>query len=85
MTLFCLALLNGILEDDRNRLQKYFAVNEAFKLKVDVIQVLWNFIEGQSVTQQVDHAQLAAHTLAIFIQGYDKFSVQQAEDSLKFL
>ena len=84
LQLWCLAVLNGILEDHRGRLANYDRIQNSFN-KCDIIGILYDYIEGQTVTKKVQQAELAAHTLSIIIQGHEKWGVKDAEDSVKFL
>lgn len=42
---FCLSYLDGILEDSRTRVKFFLEIMNAFKDKMDLIAILFNFIK----------------------------------------
>lgn len=62
---FCIAHLDGILEDQRSRVKFFVEVMNDFKNKMDLISILHKFIDRSQVQH---HRDIASHVLAILIE-----------------
>ena len=73
---WALAMINGILEDDRSRVKQMAKLQKSFnkEIQVDCINILMSYLTQNSATQNRCERDLAAHTLAQLIAyaGIDK-------------
>lgn len=84
--IWCLATLNGILEDDRSRVSNLISIQKSHK-KCDAIKILWHFLQGQANEQNRDKCELAAHTLAVLVANmqHGKWDMDEADNARSFL
>lgn len=70
---FALALLNGIVEDKRSRAKYLVNIHKSANAskRMDVIDILFSFIQMNLEKTKVNQRDLAAHTLAILIEAVE--------------
>ena len=65
---FCLAHLDGILEDNRSRIKYYMALmTQDFKNPLNMIKILVDFIQK---SQEQSHRDIASHILVLLIDAH---------------
>ena len=62
---FCLAHLDGILEDQRSRVKFMVEIMNDFKNKMDLITILHKFIDRSQIQH---HRDIASHVLSLLIE-----------------
>lgn len=87
---FCLALVNGIIEDSRVRIKFLKSMQKSFnkERKLNVIQCLNQFLNmQQSEPSKKAERDMAAHTLAQLISatGVDEKNREEASNFLNYL
>ena len=86
---WALALINGIIEDNRGRIRFLSLLQKsrssAPEKKLDCIRVLNSFITQSSDLQERPVRDMAAHTLAILIADSGIAKAEQAEEANSFL
>lgn len=70
---YCLAHLDGILEDSRDRVQHFIDVQNHFKDPMNLIQILNSFIHQNNNDERLQR-DIASHVLALIIEAekYEK-------------
>lgn len=70
---FCLAHLDGILEDSRDRIHHFIDVQNHFKDPMNLIQILNSFIHQNNNDDKLQR-DIASHVLALMIEAekYEK-------------
>ena len=68
LVLYCLAHLDGILEDDRERTEHFVSLSQDYKNPMPVIKVLNEFIHQNSSHELLPHRDIASHILALLIE-----------------
>ena len=74
---FCLSYLDGILEDSRVRVKFFLEIMNAFKDKMDLIAILFNFIKKSG---EQHHRDIACHILVLLI---DAQKIEKCEETAK--
>jgi len=68
LVLYCLAHLDGILEDDRERCEHFTTLAHDYKNSMPVIKVLNQYIHQNGSAEQLPHRDIASHILALLIE-----------------
>ena len=65
---FCLVHLDGILEDDRERVSHYVALAKDYKAPLPVIKILYQYLYQNKQDEFRAHRDVASHILALMIE-----------------
>ena len=68
LVLYALSHLNGILEDSRNRIHLYLKVLDDINKPMNLLRILFNFIDLNSQDDLKPHRDIASHILALLIE-----------------
>ena len=68
LVFYCLVQLDGILEDDRERVAQFVSLREDYKEPVDVIKILNQFIHQNDTLETRPHRDIASHILALMLE-----------------
>ena len=68
LVLYCLAHLDGILEDDRERAEHFITLSQDYKNPMPVIKVLNDYIFQNSSHELLPHRDIASHVLSLLIE-----------------
>lgn len=66
---YCLVHLDGILEDDRERVSHYIALSKDYKAPLNVIKILNSYILQYNQNDFKPHRDVASHILALLIEA----------------
>lgn len=68
LVFFCLVNLNGILEDDRERVHHFNTLLDDYKQPMPVIRILYNYIHNNDAPDCLAQRDIASHILALVIE-----------------
>lgn len=86
LVFYSLVQLDGILEDDRQRVEHFIALGKDYKAPQQVIKILTKYIFQNSEPESLAGRDIASHILALLIE-HDSFAdcAQDAREFLHFL
>lgn len=86
LVFYCLAHLDGILEDDRERVEHFTNLSKDYKQPMPVIKILNQYIHQNTSNETLAHRDIASHILALMIE-HESFSECQtpAREFLSYL
>ena len=68
LVLYALSHLNGILEDSRNRIALFSKMLDDVNKPMNLLRILFNFIDLNSQEDLKPHRDIASHVLALLIE-----------------
>lgn len=86
LVFYCLVQLDGILEDDRGRVEHFVALGKDYKAPQPVIKILNQYIHQNTDEESLPSRDIASHILALMIE-HESFAdcAQYAREFLHYL